>query len=109
MANWQKLPAVKEEGPVGCALAPPRPIKADLRMTIAVGFGRATVTRDGISVYEEPREFEDAKNLAWFEKLARLDPDHDWRAILDAPLSYHEYQRHGRNNWVLIKTGAGFA
>lgn len=43
------------------------------------------------------------------ERLARQDPDHDWRIVLYGPLHGEVYQRHGRNQWVLVESNEGFA
>lgn len=84
-----------------------------LKMTarIAVGFGYAGVTKDGKEVWSEPHNYDwgDLPTLMTFENMARKEPDADWRAIIDGPLSMREYQRHGRNEWVLVRKGMGFA
>lgn len=54
-------------------------------------------------------DWEDAKTLLDFEMEAREEPDSDWRMVLDMPLRCAEYQRQGINEWVLVKTGNGFA
>jgi hypothetical protein len=118
MAKWKKVPPYKGSIHQGCFNCPPVIEKADLKMIIAVGFGKPEVTKDGEVIYSEPLEWEidkgiksekDIKTLAEIEKEAQKDPDHDYRCILDAPLRSREYQRHGKNNWVLISSGRGFA
>jgi hypothetical protein len=43
------------------------------------------------------------------EKLAAADPDHDWRVVLDGPLSGVTYQRHGPAEWLVVAKNGGFA
>lgn len=43
------------------------------------------------------------------ERLARQDPDHDWRIVLLGPLHGEVYQRHGQSQWVLVESNEGFA
>jgi len=80
---------------------------------IAVGFGSASVTRDGEEVYSEPNDPDADQALIWTgadaEKAAAADPDHDWRISKYAPLYDAVYQRHGDGQWVLIERGEGFA
>ncbi len=80
---------------------------------VAVGLGDARITKDGETIYEEPygeksygKRF---RRLRSFERLARKDPDHDWRLILLAPLRGRVYQRHGDGLWVLVESTQGFA
>ena len=54
-------------------------------------------------------DFDACKKLRAIEAEAALDPEHDWRVELDLPLRDAVWQRHGANEWVLIKTGQGFA
>lgn len=94
---------------------------------IAVGFGYAGVTKDGHEVLREPDwspAYDDDGELlpedqqppepeyptgAQAEELAAADPDHDWRIVIDGPLSGRTYQRHGPENWVLVEQNMGFA
>jgi hypothetical protein len=107
--NWTKEPAIVGVqqscllAGVAASLFPPNGI-------IAVGFGSAILSCDGAVLYYEDPE-SDAPDMtgAWAESLAAQDPDHDWRISLQSPLSEREYQRHGPDQWVLIKQGEGFA
>jgi hypothetical protein len=79
---------------------------------IAVGFGSASVTRDGVEVWSEPvgdYSEDDIWTGADAEKAAAADPDHDWRISKYASLYDAVYQRHGPGQWVLIERGDGFA
>jgi hypothetical protein len=110
--TFTKVPAWQGTIHQGCLNCPPVESIAQMDMLIAVGFGDARITKDGETIYQEPYNIEDESNfhtLAEFEEMAKADPDHDWRAILIAPLRDREYQRHEEGKWVLIKSGMGFA
>ncbi len=108
---WKKLKPYKDKIHQGCLSCPPVLRKAKMYTRIAVGFGYAGVEKDGKSIFAEKfgMNWEDLPTLMKFENMARKDPNHDWQLILDAPLRSRIYQRHGRNNWVLVKSGQGFA
>jgi hypothetical protein len=96
------------------AVDPNNPRYANMSMVIAVGFGSAYVFRDGKAIFdgESPAQYgysETDHTLAEFEAMAQLDPDHDWRVELYAPLKELEYQRQADGRWLLIRTGMGFA
>jgi len=116
---WKKEPAIKSSGPACLCCGTPTDLFPPDGV-IAVGFGSASVTKDGLSVYEEQQiQFDDDGNPideeveCWTgadaEKAAAADPDHDWRITKIAPLYDAEYQRHGEGQWVLIRRGEGFA
>jgi hypothetical protein len=44
-----------------------------------------------------------------YENAARKDPNHDWRAECLLPMREATYQRQGKNEWVLVASGMGFA
>lgn len=94
----------------GCLNCGPRPSFFPMTGVIAVGFGSATLSKDGQVIYEEgDREFEDCMTGEQAEALAAADPDHDWRIELYGPLSGRSYQRHGAGEWALIEQNEGFA
>ena len=79
---------------------------------IAVGFGSAGYSRDGVQLWDEGTTEEGEEKLptvADVEELAKADPDHDWRIFFFAPLYESEYQRQGDGVWVLVRKGMGFA
>ena len=80
-------------------------------MIVAVGFGSASVTRDGECIWEEsPGDEEgDYHDVAHFERLAAADPDHDWQITMYGPLWGSTYQRHDEQMWVLVDSNEGFA
>lgn len=99
------------QGYISCLNCGGTPIKLNLKTPIVAGFGTADITKNGKIVYSEAPniEFEDAPRLSKFERMARKEPNADWRYKLNLPLRDAEYQRQGKNNWVLIKSGMGFA
>lgn len=110
--SWTKLKPIKG-GFGGCLNCGYQYDVAPLDMIIAVGFGTAIVTKNGMVIYNELDECHDNWDNAWTvtkaEEEALRDPDNDWRIVLEAPLSMRVYQRHEKNTWVLVKKGMGFA
>ena len=108
--KWERLPAV--DGSVAC-LNCGCGAGTDIGMDrmIAVGFGSAGYSRDGVSLYEESPDPDGPEPplVGDVEKLAAADPDHDWRIFFFAPLYEAEYQRQGDGVWVLVRKGEGFA
>lgn len=92
---------VRKEDEIVCAL--------DTR--IYQGFGGWHITKDKELVFmaDSDMEWEDFPTLMKFEKMARKEPNHDWRAVCQLPLRDAVYQRQGENRWVLIESGMGFA
>ena len=86
---------------------------ADMNMRICVGFGEATLRKDGrieidgdhANWHEQGMKF----TVAEAEAIAALDHDHDWRIIIDVPLHGEIYQRQGPKLWVCIESNEGFA
>lgn len=89
-------------------------IKNDLSSDslIAVGFGNAGYSKDGVIVWQEKdadiEYWEDIPKVSDVEKDVKNDTNHDWRIFYDAPLYSAEYQWQ-KNTWVKIKEGDGFA
>ena len=110
--TWVKMEPYEGKIYQGCLNCPPVQRLAPMDMVIAVGFGSATLTKDGQVVYSEPQrscEEDEFWTVAMAEAEALKDPDHDWRITMFAPLRDREYQRHGPGQWVLIASGMGFA
>jgi len=82
-----------------------------MRTRLYNSFGGYMITRDGKLYFMEDAktEFKDCKTLIYIENRAKLQPESDWRVVIDLPLRSAEYQRQGRAKWVLIKKGNGFA
>lgn len=96
-----------------CLNCPPKPERFPMDGVIAVGFGGAYVERDGEIVLDGEAATHDPKAReitgADAERVAALDPDHDWRIVLDGPLGGQVYQRHGEGEWVYVIRLPGFA
>ncbi len=81
---------------------------------IAVGFGSATLEKNGEIIYSEDRlpkdsEWESFLSGEQAEALAEKEPDNDWRIKIIGPLKEGEWQRQGPCHWVLYREGPGFA
>ncbi len=107
-------------------------------IVISVGFGIAICTRDGETIFDdcwwerlwesvhsysvEPNVEVTAIVPVWDSKLipfnsrtvqdmeviASLNPNHDWRIVLEAPLWSAIWQRQERG-WICVEAGQGFA
>lgn len=106
--TYTKLKPITRPSHGGCLACPPVQAIAPMNTLIAVGFGDAHISKDGEIIFDGERA-EEFHTLEEFEALANGDPNHDWRLVLDAPLSSREYQRQGEGQWVLIAQGEGFA
>ena len=75
------------------------------------GFGGWVITKNGEHYFSEDvnKEYDEAKTLSYIERMAKLEPECDWRANLNLPLRSAVYQRHGKSKWVLVERGQGFA
>lgn len=111
MTKWKGKLQEPYQGEIhqGCLHADPVEKTAPMDMLIAVGFGVAQVTRGKRVVFSEKYDDKEYHTLAEFEAMAEKDPEHDWRVLLHAPLRSSEYQRQGKDRWVLINSGPGFA
>lgn len=77
---------------------------------IGVGIGYAALTRDGETVYEEDgKQQRDSMTVAQAERLARREPERDWRIHLVAQLENRHYRREGAGLWVLYERGYGMS
>ena len=76
-------------------------------------WGEGTIIKNNKTVYDARMEndvsWENAPTLMKFENMARKDPDADWRYEHISALHEEEYQRQGKNNWVMIRSGMGYA
>ncbi|MEG2769610.1 MAG: YopX family protein [Oscillospiraceae bacterium] len=109
--NWTKLPPIKG-GNGACLHCGCQHDIAPMDMLIAVGFGDATVTKNGTTIYSEDETELASKDLwttASAERQACKEPNNDWRINLQSPLSGRTYQRQGENLWVLVEKNIGFA
>lgn len=108
--KWKKEKPIKG-GFGGCLHCGYQYDIAPEEMLIAVGFGIATVTKNGKEIYNENsiENESDLWTLKEAEEEALKDEDNDWRIHLVAPLSERHYQRQDKNKWVLYGKGQGFA
>lgn len=115
--TWTKLPPHTDPyiGCLTCGAGEMRGTKekiiASLRTKIYQGYGGWHITRDGKTVYsgDPDVEWKSYPSLMTFENMARKNPDHDWRAECFLALREATYQRQGKNEWVLVSSGDGFA
>jgi hypothetical protein len=94
---------------------------ASLDMIVAVGFGYARVTRDGVEVLDGERAADrgryvtvrDAERLACRTARTRRRQHqrraHDWRITITGALWEAEWQRQRPGKWVCVRAGDGFA
>jgi hypothetical protein len=99
----------------GCLNCGQVDIKLPMNYRIVQGFGGSHIMK-GKKIFFWPdnwdgsrEEWKRQKTLKWVENQARKQPRCDWKLINNQPLHYEEYQRQGKNNWVLVKKGMGFA
>ena len=112
---WKKEPAIEGKHG-GCLNCGPRPSFFPAEGVIAVGFGYAGLHRDGVPVWTEGPDYDEHGEPiegeymtgAQAEAMAVADPDHDWRIVMDGPLSGRTYQRHAAGEWALIEQNQGF-
>lgn len=100
----------------GCLNCGPLEELAPMRMRLYNEFGGHRVTKDGEDFYVPEQStvgneipWEKRKTLQWVENRARKFPNSDFRLIAFMPLYEAEWQRQGRQRWVLVKKGMGFA
>lgn len=90
------------------AVAAPETLAHDTR--IGVGFGHASITRDGVPVFEEDgHDFDALPTVADAERMARAEPHCDWRIHLVSLLDERHYRRDGEGRWTLYKRGYGLS
>jgi hypothetical protein len=74
-----------------------------------------SVTKNGKEIYSSitcdgsEESFKKAPTLMKFENMARKTPNADWRYKRITGLHDEEYQRQGKNYWVMIHSGEGYA
>ena len=107
---WEKMEPIKD-GESGCLCCGDAREILPMNAVIAVGFGSATVSKNGETVYDEGDcgSEEEYWTAQMAEDMAKVDPDNDWRIQMFGPLSESEYQRQGDGHWVLYAKGQGFA
>lgn len=77
---------------------------------IGVGLGHASITCDGVPVFEENGHDPDSlPTAADAERVARAEPHREWRIHLVSLLEERHYRREGEGRWVLYKRGYGLS
>ena len=115
--KWKKLKPLERSvknvtrGCLNCGFAS---MKLKMNTKIVQGFGGEYITRNG-KVFFWPENWDGTdkgwkrqKTLTWVENQARKDPNNDWRLVCEQPLHGGEYQRQGKNNWVMVSKNKGF-
>lgn len=107
----EKQPALDEKVRGGCMQCPGSHTLLEMDTVLYQGFGGYHVEKDGEEYYfpNSDLEWEEYKTLSQIEEEAVLEPDADWRVILNNPLRGGTWQRHGVDEWVLIESNIGFA
>ena len=99
----------------GCLNCGTVDMKAKMSRKLIQSFGGEYILKDNKMFYypnqcDLSREsWKKQKTLMWIELQARKSSRHDWRLVCDMPLHKEVYQRQGKNNWVLVEKGLGFA
>ncbi len=79
-------------------------------VVIGVAVGHASITRDGVTVYEQDVDAaNDLPTAADAERMAREQPQRDWRIHLVSLLEERHYRREGDGRWVLYRRGYGLS
>jgi hypothetical protein len=106
-----KEPKLENPNRGGCMHCPGNHELLEMDTELYQGFGGYMVTKDDKLFYmgDPQGEWGSFKTLANIEQEACREPNADWRVHLDLPLRDAVWQRHGPKEWVLIKTGLGFA
>ncbi len=75
------------------------------------GFGGWSILKNGHLFFSEnsEKEWEESKTLQGVEDMIGNNETDDFIAFLYTPLRDAKYQRQGKNNWILISQGLGFA
>lgn len=107
--KWWK-PAVKNKG-YACLCCGESTEILPLTTKLYFGFGGWSILRNGEHFFQDRRdvEFDQHKDLAFVESMIGGDTENEYIAYYDSALRSAKYQRHAKDNWVLIETGPGFA
>ena len=107
--NWIK-PAIKHIGKA-CACCGSVTEILPLETKLYLGYGGWNITKNGKPFFanDNDLQWEENKDLAHVETLIGEDTENEYVAIFDTALRDEKYQRHTKDNWVLIETGDGFA
>ena len=77
---------------------------------VAVGFGYAALTRDGVPVFEaDCGDLERAISVRDAEAIAAAAPEHDWCIHLVAQRDERHYRRVADGRWTIYRRGYGLS
>lgn len=111
--TWWK-PGI-EGGGSSCLCCPQTVALLPMETKLYQSMGGYNVLKNGAEFYggdpymDDSKEWDDLKDLAYVESLIGDDDENEYVCNLDLPLRSAKYQRHAKNQWVLIEKGAGFA
>jgi len=107
--SWFK-PAIKSIGRT-CLCCGETSEILELDTKLYFGFGGWVITKNGQEFFSSNPDLEwnENKDLEYIETLIGENTEDEFIARFDAPLRDATYQRHSKNNWVLIQKGEGFA
>ena len=105
------LPPYTGKKPIGCLNCGGTYSKLPMRTRLYNDFGGYRITKNSELFFMEKvnTPFHKCKTLSWVERRAKLEPDADWRCIMDLPLRGGTYQQQGKSKWVLVEVNNGFA
>lgn len=108
--KWWKAP-IESKGINPCLCCNALSEILPLETLLFNGFGGWSVNKNGQQFYQaEPNDdFENAKTLNDIEEIIGHDTENEYLAILFTPLRGATFQRHAKDNWVLIEKNGGFA
>lgn len=107
--EWFK-PAIESTG-TNCGCCGTTTVILPLNTKLYYGFGGWNISKNGVEFFKDNRdvEFEDYLDLNHVENLIGDNVIDEFTAFFNSPLRDATYQRHSKNNWVLINKGDGFA
>lgn len=107
--SWWK-PAIEAKGSK-CLCCGETAELLDLNTKLYNGFGGWVVMKNGQEYFQEENgiDFDEGKDLKHVENMIGEDTENLYEAVVYLPLRGATYQRHAKNNWVLIETNEGFA
>ncbi len=109
--KWFKPALSKVEG-VSCACCGNTTLILPVETKMYHGMGGMwTITKNGQHFFSDDRdvEFDQYHDLKHVEDLIGENTEDEFIADFTSPLRGSVYQRHAKNNWVLIETNEGYA
>lgn len=109
--KWFKPAIEGGAGACACACCGGASELLNIETKLYYGFGGWVVNKNGEQFFCENTDvdFDECKDVVHVEELIGEDSENEYLAIFDSPLRSAVYQRHAKNNWVLIEKGEWFA